>query len=238
MFAMEHDHMASIPPGNQLVLVIHHEPSTRHRLVSLLDSHGYAAVDAADSRSGLHKLVELHPSLVVVSAALTDTNGVQLCQRIRQCGPIPLVLVVEEEELTSATQSAACADVPLRWPQQSNRLLAMVQTLLEPSPAYKEAVERGEAIVLDQHQCQVFVSGAPVKLTNYEYRLLAFFLHNRGCVLTAKQILDHVWGRDLGEHTRSLHTYVWRLRHKIEADPQHPNFLLNEYGIGYRFTCN
>jgi two-component system KDP operon response regulator KdpE len=122
--------------------------------------------------------------------------------------------------------------------------VATVETLLHPvlepaqSPSGLSSDGQADEIVLDQHQCQVFVRGAPVKLTNHEYRLLTFFVHNRGCVLTAKQILDQVWGWELGEHTRSLHTYVWRLRHKIESDPQRPNFLLNEYGTGYRFTCN
>ena len=123
-------------------------------------------------------------------------------------------------------------------------LLSTVRRLLHSLHEHRQSFDRAtsdaqtDAITLDQRQRQVFVQGVPVKLTNYEYRLLTFFLHNRGSLLTVKQILDHVWGWESAQQTRNVHTYIWRLRHKIEANPQQPTFLLNEYGIGYRFARN
>jgi DNA-binding response OmpR family regulator len=89
------------------------------------------------------------------------------------------------------------------------------------------------AIDLNKHQVQV--RGKDIKLSTKEYRVLAHLLKNAGQVLTFQQILENVWGWEYQDHLEYVHAYVWRLRQKIEADPQNPVYLLTEYGTGYRF---
>jgi two-component system KDP operon response regulator KdpE len=74
-----------------------------------------------------------------------------------------------------------------------------------------------------------------VKLTATEYKLLAYLVANTGRVLTHQNILANVWDPAESDHIEYLRVYMRQLRKKLEADPQRPQYLLTEPGIGYRF---
>ena len=90
-------------------------------------------------------------------------------------------------------------------------------------------------VTVDLDARQVSVRGKPVKLTRTEYRLLAYLLRNAGRVLTFQQILDNVWGWEYQESVEYVHVYIWHLRQKLERESKHPQYLLSEHGVGYRF---
>lgn len=84
---------------------------------------------------------------------------------------------------------------------------------------------------------QVWVRGEPAQLTPREFRLLSFFIAHSGGTLSHEAILAGVWGRAPEKHrpTEVLKQYIWRLRQKIEADPEQPEIVLTVPGAGYRF---
>ena len=77
-----------------------------------------------------------------------------------------------------------------------------------------------------------------VKLTGTEYKLLAYLAANHGRVLTHQNILIQVWGPADADHTEYLRVYMRQLRKKLEADPERPQYILTEPGIGYRFISD
>jgi two-component system KDP operon response regulator KdpE len=77
-----------------------------------------------------------------------------------------------------------------------------------------------------------------VKLTGTEYKLLAYLAANHGRVLTHQNILTQVWGPADADHTEYLRVYMRQLRKKLEADPERPQYILTEPGIGYRFISD
>jgi two-component system KDP operon response regulator KdpE len=79
------------------------------------------------------------------------------------------------------------------------------------------------------------VGGELVSLSKTEYRLLAYLLENASRVLTFHQILQHVWHDIELSQVETVHTYMWRLRKKLERDPGHPRYLLTEHMVGYSF---
>ena len=76
-----------------------------------------------------------------------------------------------------------------------------------------------------------------VRLTGTEFRLLAYLAANAGRVLTHRMILTNVWGPEYADHTEYLRVYVRQLRKKLEPDPDDPQILLTEPGIGYRLVA-
>jgi two-component system, OmpR family, KDP operon response regulator KdpE len=72
-----------------------------------------------------------------------------------------------------------------------------------------------------------------VPLTPIEYRILAYLSHNVGRVVTQDLLLEHVWGSGYLGESHMLQVNINRLRHKIEADPTHPRYILTKIGIGY-----
>ncbi|HYI16945.1 MAG TPA: winged helix-turn-helix domain-containing protein, partial [Thermomicrobiales bacterium] len=81
----------------------------------------------------------------------------------------------------------------------------------------------------------VTVRGQEVHLTPTEYDLLRELTANAGKVMTHHQLLGRVWGPASVTDTQYLRTYVNQLRRKIERDPAHPQRIINEPGIGYRY---
>jgi len=85
---------------------------------------------------------------------------------------------------------------------------------------------------------QVWVNGRAAHLTPREFRLLEFLIQHRDVTLSHDQILEAVWDRmvDGGRPTEVLKQYVWRLRQKIEVDPNEPDTIVTDLGAGYRFV--
>ncbi len=80
----------------------------------------------------------------------------------------------------------------------------------------------------------VYKSGEEIKLTSTEYELLKYFIKNTNKVLTNRQILKEVWGPGSVEQAQYPRVYVRYLRSKIEIDPNKPELILTEPGVGYR----
>lgn len=81
----------------------------------------------------------------------------------------------------------------------------------------------------------VTASGSTAKLTNLEFRLLYFLMSHRGQVLESDLIVDRVWGYDGGGESALLKSLVYRLRRKIEDEPDHPRYIHTVTGVGYTF---
>ncbi|MGH2524475.1 MAG: winged helix-turn-helix domain-containing protein, partial [Anaerolineales bacterium] len=81
-------------------------------------------------------------------------------------------------------------------------------------------------------------NGIEVKLTATEFKLLAYLAANAGRVLTHQTILAHVWGPEYADHVEYLRVYLRQLRKKLEADPERPQYLVTEPGVGYRFVSD
>jgi two-component system KDP operon response regulator KdpE len=76
----------------------------------------------------------------------------------------------------------------------------------------------------------------PVALTATERRLLFFLVENAGHIVPNDRILEAVWGPEYKNDSDYVKLYIWRLRQKIELDPEQPEYLLTERGVGYRFV--
>ena len=88
---------------------------------------------------------------------------------------------------------------------------------------------------IDFRQHLVLLNGEYMNLSNTEYDLLKVLVMNNGKIVTTKMLLSKIWGDIHSNERQFVHVYINRLQKKIEPDPAHPHFILNERGIGYRF---
>ncbi len=91
-------------------------------------------------------------------------------------------------------------------------------------------------LLIDSEKMEVICRGQLLALTATERRLLFLLAENAGRILPNSRILESVWGPEFGGQTDYVKLYVWRLRQKIELQPDQPKYLLTERGIGYRFA--
>lgn len=94
---------------------------------------------------------------------------------------------------------------------------------------------RGGDLVVDLDRHRVTRSGDSVELTPTEFRILVTLMERPGKVLSVRQIVSAVWGGEYADETGYIRRYVWHLRRKLELDPQHPRYIVNERSVGYCF---
>jgi len=117
-------------------------------------------------------------------------------------------------------------------------LLARVEALLRrsPAPAAPAGMYTFGDVRVDFRRAEVFRGDEPVTLSALEFKLLAYFIENRGALLTRDELLDKVWGYDAMPVTRTVDVHVGSLRQKLERNPSHPELFLTVHRRGYRFA--
>ncbi|MCX5998270.1 MAG: response regulator transcription factor, partial [Chloroflexi bacterium] len=105
-----------------------------------------------------------------------------------------------------------------------------------PSPVPKTEIRVDDELCIDFSRRRVTVRGQQVHLRPTEYRLLYHLVSNAGRVVTHEALLQRVWGLEYRDEDQYLWLYITYLRQKLEKDPKHPQYILSERGIGYRFA--
>jgi DNA-binding response OmpR family regulator len=75
-----------------------------------------------------------------------------------------------------------------------------------------------------------------VELSALEFKLLKYFIENRGATISRDELLDKVWGYDAMPYSRTVDVHVSWLRQKLEPNPAHPQYILTVHRQGYKFA--
>jgi two-component system, OmpR family, KDP operon response regulator KdpE len=220
------------------VLIIDDEVQIRKLLDISLGSNGYAVKQASTAREGMTLAANHPPDLIILDLGLPDADGQEVLQKLREWFTNPiLILSVQNSEAEIIQALDNGANDYLTKPFRTGELLARMRSALRSS-----VVEESQPLIIcddleiDLAQRTVKKAGELIKLTATEYNLLSLFVRNEGKVLTHQYLLRDVWGPGYINQSQYLRVYVAQLRKKIETDPNRPELLLTESGIGYRFV--
>ena len=226
----------SAPPPK--VLVIDDEPPIRKLLRMGLSAHGYEVIEAPNGRISL-ELLEQKPDLVILDLGLPDMQGLELLRMIRARNEgVPIVVLSSRGDEAGKVQALDLgADDYLTKPFGMDELLARMRAALRHQLQVhgERPVFRVGELSVDLVRRIVKVGEKDIKLSPKEYELLRVLVQHAGKVLTHKFLLGELWD-DLTD-AQYLRVYVRQLRQKIEADPERPQYLLTETGIGYRLRA-
>jgi len=220
-----------------MILVIDDELQMRRLLRMTLENGGYRYCESENGELGLMEAAQKKPDAVVLDLGLPDLDGVEVLKRLREWNKVPvLILSVRDDEKQKVAALDAGADDYVTKPFGQEELLARLRVLLRHAPENSDLpiFESGNLRV-DFSSRQVFVNREEVKLTLTEYSLLKLFIQHAGKVLTHRQMLREIWGPNSEERTQYLRVYITHLRQKIESNPDKPQHIKTESGIGYRF---
>jgi two-component system KDP operon response regulator KdpE len=222
------------------ILVIDDDPNMLRLVTDALSKTGAHVYTAASGEEGLRQFYAFQPHLVLLDIMMPDLDGWQLRMAIHQLSGVPVIFLTALGKEKDIVRGLDCGAVDyVTKPFSPKVLAARVRSALRQaeraSVPEKPLSYNDGYLTVDLDGRQVLLRGEPVKLTRTEYRLLAYLLRNAGRVLTFQQILDNVWGWEYQESVEYVHVYIWHLRQKLERDPKHPQYLLSERGVGYRF---
>ena len=224
------------------ILVIDDEPQILRALRTILTEKGFTVVAAARGEEGLAQAAAHQPDLIILDLGLPDMDGIQVCARLREWTECPIIILsVRDAEREKVAALDKGADDYLTKPFGIEELLARVRVALRRSSRANSAqstiIKAGE-LQIDLAWHKVTRGNEELKLTATEFGLLSYLASNRGRVLTHQSILEHVWGPADVDHTEYLRVYMRQLRKKLEVDPEHPQIIVTEPGIGYRFLAD
>lgn len=219
------------------VLVVDDEPPIRRFLRTSLSAEGYQVTEAEDGKSALAILKRNAMNLVVLDLGLPGMDGFEVIRALRESrSTIPvIVLSVRTDEAGKVRALDMGADDYVTKPFGMDELLARARTALRHRMQQEgeHPLFKAYDLTVDLVRRIVTVRGDEVKFTPREYDLLRLLIAHAGKVLTHKFILREVWGTDTD--VQYLRIYIRTLRQKIEANPEQPQHILTEQGVGYRF---
>lgn len=224
------------------ILLVEDEPGLIVTLTDRLVSEGYEVTSATDGPSGLEAAGTGEFDLILLDVMLPKKNGYDVARDLRQKGvstPI-LMLTAKGETIDKVLGLKLGADDYLTKPFEMMELLARIEVLLrrsyERAPQQPNGEFRFGNIGVDFRRAEVTRDNSPLELSAMEFRLLQFFIENRGTVHSRDDLLDAVWGYDAMPTTRTVDVHIAWLRQKLEENPRHPQFIQTVHGMGYKFV--
>jgi len=217
------------------ILVIDDEAQIRKLLEITLQSNDYAVASSATAREGMARAATHPPDMIILDLGLPDMNGQDTLVELRQWYTSPIIILSvqdREEDIVKALDNGA--NDYLTKPFRTGELLARMRSALRGAAEPADPVLNIGSLQIDLALRTVSKAGEPVKLTSTEYTLLALLAKNEGKVLTHHYLLREVWGPGYINQSQYLRVFVAQLRKKLEDDPNRPEYIITESGVGYR----
>ena len=223
------------------ILVVDDDKDIVQTIKGNLELDGYDVLTALDGHSCLQLAREDRPDLIILDLNLPDIDGIKACQIMRREFDFPIIMLTAREGIADKVLGLECgADDYIVKPFNFLELSARIKAIFK-------RVER--SMVNDQYDFKdlaidfkartIKVRGENVKLTKTEFELLALFVSYPGEVLSRDFIQQQIW-RDsqLYQTSRAVDVHVQRLRKKIEAEVETPDYILTVAGVGYKFQVS
>jgi two-component system alkaline phosphatase synthesis response regulator PhoP len=228
-------------PAARRILLVEDEPSLVLTLSDRLLSEGFQVETAADGEEGLSRALEGSFDLILLDVMLPRRDGFEVCRELRSRGvQVPIVMLTARDQVVDRVVGLKLgADDYVSKPFEMIELLARIEALFRRAhtPASGTSGTYAFADVrVDFRRAEVLRGGVPVTLSALEFKLLAYFIQNRGALLSRDELLDKVWGYDAMPTTRTVDVHVASLRQKLESNPSRPEYILTVHRRGYRFA--
>ena len=224
------------------ILIVDDEARIRDFVRMNLELEHYRVIEAGDGIQAIEQLRENLPDLIILDVMMPEMNGFETLRAIREVSTIPVIMLTvrqgEQDKIHGLDLGAADY---LAKPFSPRELLSRIRALLRRSlmapPSRKTEIVVDPDLRIDFARREVVVRGKKVVLRPTEYRLLYHLVSNAGRLLTHETLLSKVWGREYRDEAHYLRLYMTYLRQKLEKDPAHPQYILTERGVGYRFKA-
>lgn len=225
----------------RLILIVDDESRMRRFIRMNMELEGYQIIEANNGIAALEQIRQYTPDLVIMDVMMPEMDGFETLKLLREISTVPVILLTVKSDEEDKIQGLGLgADDYVTKPfsprELSSRVSAVLRRAEWPSLTPRTILEIDDRLSIDFNRHQVIVEGERVDLRPTEYRLLNHLVQNTGWVIPHETLLAKVWGYEYRDETHYLRLYINYLRKKIEVEPAHPQYILTERGVGYRFA--
>ena len=221
------------------ILLVDDDDDLREALSEqLVTTEDFDVFEADGGSAAMERVKEAIYDLIILDVGLPDTNGRELCKRMRKQGvksPIVMLTGHDSDADTILGLDAGANDYvtkPFKFPV----LLARIRAQLRQHEQSEDAIfQLGPYSFRPAQKTLVDEADRKIRLTEKETNILKFLYRAPDGVVPRDVLLHEVWGYNAGVTTHTLETHIYRLRQKIEPDPSNARLLVTETG-GYRLS--
>lgn len=220
------------------ILVVDDNKEITDLIQNILEKEGYEVKKAYSGLQAVN-LFDATVSLVILDVMMSEMNGYEACQKIREKSQVPILfLSAKGTDIDKVVGLSAGGDDYMVKPFSAIELVARVRALLRRYH-YTEKIEKSADLIvvnnvltIDYKARKVTKYGEEVVLTKTEFGILELLAKNKGRVFSTEEIFRSVWQEKYYEGNNTVMVHLARLREKIEDDPKKAQIVKNVWGVG------
>ncbi|KAA0941047.1 response regulator transcription factor [Sporosarcina sp. ANT_H38] len=226
------------------ILIIEDEKDISRIVRDYLNRYSYEVFIAENGKDGMRFIETLVPDFIILDLMLPDTDGIELCRKIREKFNTPiLILSARTSDTDKVLGLGFGADDYMTKPFSLSELAARINAHLRryegtASTQRNDDVLHFGNVVIDKKAYRLTVGGNEIALSSKEFELLYFLSQNKNQVFSKSQLLDAVWGHAAYGDENTITVYIRRIREKFEIDPSNPTYIKTVWGVGYKLSLD
>jgi len=222
------------------ILVVDDDHFANTLVQFVLSKEGYEVETADNPRGAMHMIQRREPDLLILDVTMPYLNGFEFSTKLRQEGyEIPLIFMTAQDTIEAKLQGFNIgADDYICKPYNHQELVARVQAVMRRIKKHNrlgnQSIRKGQ-MELFPAELKVVNGHTSITLTPTEMQILRVLMDSSGQVVNRDQLLTEVWN-DEENNSNIVDVYIRRLRLKLEADPDKPQYIISVRGVGYKFV--
>lgn len=219
------------------ILVAEDDPHIQALVVSTLQADGHSIRATADGNEALAWIEEVTFEAAVLDVLLPGQTGLVLCERLRQHGDIPILMLTALGELTDKRDGfAAGADDYITKPFDPEELVFRLHAVARRYQKAAQPVLHLGDVTIDKRSQLVTIQSTEWTLPRREFELLHQLASFPGRVFSREKLIEHVWGLDFMGDDRTIDVHIKRLRGRLKETNQVK--IETVRGLGYRLEVD
>lgn len=225
-----------LPSDLVKILLVEDEKDIAEFVRNGLEASGYSVDHCDNGDDGLERASSGGYDAILLDIMLPGRDGLSILKLLRQRKhTVPVIVLSARGEVEERIEGLKLgADDYLPKPFYVAELLARLESVVRRSGGLGLSRLKAADLDVDLIEHRVWRNGEEVFVSPREYQLLAFFMRQKGRVLSRTQILEQVWEYQFDPGTNLVDACVRRLRKKVDAEREHP-LIETVRGVGYRF---
>lgn len=221
------------------ILLIDDDRGLTTLLAEFLESQGCTAHCADGGKAGLRAAYSERPDLIVLDVTMPDKDGWETLKAIRELSNTPVIMLTARGEEADVLHGFSLgADDYVTKPFSFAQLLARIRAVIaRVGHTPGESTLKAGDLEVNLSLKRVTRAGTPIPLTPTEFKLLVTLMRHAGVTLAPDVLVREVWGQQYASEIGYVRRYIWHLRQKVEVDLDHPRYIHNDRGFGYRFEA-